>query len=339
MSVIASAVDRVSDPVLTAGDRFEHVMALHFDPQGSASRGVVRAIVDRDGRVDEPGFVDRSRLYAVAMDSPYEAHIEDPIEIEGAREVVESLPEAEGRTFLGFEDPNLWRADGAVHLYCTIPLLDRSSDTLSMYLGHAVGPDIDALAMTEPTLGPEPDHAGAKELAVAPPTRAGVRHNLVESSDRRDGRTYSVLRTATATDLGTPWRYGGVALHPDDLPYDWCAGHLSTGPLLPRSVVDLGPDRRVGLLNGRSATERVAGRERFGTFAVGLMVYDTERGSVEWVSDSPLIDDPAARTITFASAFRELDDCGVIYAHVDDDAVRAYRVDPDALAALVPAAA
>ncbi|AWB28344.1 hypothetical protein [Halococcoides cellulosivorans] len=339
MSVIAGAVDCVSEPVLTSGDRFEHVMALHFDPQGSASRGVVRAIVDRDGRVDEPGFVDRSRLYTVAMDSPYDARIEGAIEIDGAQSVVAGLPEAEDRTFLGFEDPNLWREDGTVHLYCTIPLLDRSSDTLSMYLGHAEGPDIDTLSMTAPTLGPEPDHAGAKELAVAPLTRAGVRHNLVESSDRRDGRTYSVLRTATATDLGTPWRYGGVALHPDDLPHDWCAGHLSTGPLLPRSFVDLGPDRRVGLLNGRSATERVAGRDRFGTFAVGMMVYNTETGTVEWVSDRPLIDDPAARTITFASAFRELEDTGVIYAHVDDDSIRAYRVDPDALAALVPPAA
>lgn len=329
---LGDGVERVREPVLTPGNRFEHVMALHFDPNGQYRRGVVRCVHDRSGQVDQPGFVDRSSLYAVETTSPFDATITTPVDIAGDTDILSGLPDSEERVFLGFEDPNLWREDGVLHLFCTIPFIDMSTDDLRLYLGHAAGEGLDSLAMTRPVLEPESGHAGAKEVAIAPLSTAGVRNNLVESSDHSGSTTYSVLRNAIATDLGRPWEYGGIALHPDDLTFEWCAGHLSTGPLLPRSFLDVGPDRRVGLLNGREANYHADGYEQFGTFTIGLMVYNVETGIVEWVSSEPLIDDPDAETITFASAFRQLDaDTGVVYAHVDDARVRAYVVAADAL--------
>ena len=334
------AVERIDEPVLETDGRCEHIMALHFDPRGDHERGIARCIVSRAGNVERPGFVDRSRIHTVDVRSPYDAELEPELDIAGSRAVVEERTEFDRCNFLGFEDPNLWREreSGVLHLYCTVPFLDRNGGDISVYLGHAEGPELDSLRMTAPVLEPEPEvHQGAKEVAIAPPAGEGVRYNLVESNDVVDGTWYSVLRTAVATDLSGPWEYGEVALHPRDYECDWFAGHASPGPLLPREFVDVGESRRVGLLNGREADRHEDGLPAFGPFTVGLSVYDFERGTVEWVSPDPVIDDPEAETITFASAYRLLGpDTGLIYAHIDDSFVRAYRVDTDALRSYLP---
>ncbi|PSP51224.1 hypothetical protein BRC60_03430, partial [Halobacteriales archaeon QH_1_68_42] len=320
--------------------RCEHIMALHFDPRGDYEEGIARCVVSRTGDVEEPGFIDRSRIHAVDVRSPYDVELGPELDIAGSQAVVEDLAESDRCNFLGFEDPNLWcdRESGVLHFYCTVPFLDRNAGEISVYLGHAEGPGLDSLRMTAPVLEPEPDvHQGAKEVAIAPPSSEGGRYNLVESNDVVDDTWYSVLRTAVAPDLTGPWEYGEVALHPRDHSYDWFAGHASPGPLLPPEFVDVGESRRVGLLNGREAERREGGAPTFGSFTVGLSVYDFERGTVEWVSPEPVIEDPAAETITFASAYRLLGpETGLIYAHVDDSFVRAYRVDTAALESYLP---
>ena len=334
------AIERIDEPVLEAGDRCEHIMALHFDPRGDYEEGIARCVVSRTGDVEEPGFIDRSRIHAVDVRSPYDVELGPELDIAGSQAVVEDLAESDRCNFLGFEDPNLWcdRESGVLHFYCTVPFLDRNAGEISVYLGHAEGPGLDSLRMTAPVLEPEPDvHQGAKEVAIAPPSSEGGRYNLVESNDVVDDTWYSVLRTAVAPDLTGPWEYGEVALHPRDHSYDWFAGHASPGPLLPPEFVDVGESRRVGLLNGREAERREGGTPTFGSFTVGLSVYDFERGTVEWVSPEPVIEDPAAETITFASAYRLLGpETGLIYAHVDDSFVRAYRVDTAALESYLP---
>jgi hypothetical protein len=334
------AIERIDEPVLETDGRCEHIMALHFDPRGDYEEGIARCVVSRAGDVEEPGFIDRSRIHAVDVRSPYDVELGPELDIAGSQAVVEDLAEFDRCNFLGFEDPNLWcdRESGVLHFYCTVPFLDRNAGEISVYLGHAEGPGLDSLRMTAPVLEPEPDvHRGAKEVAIAPPSSEGGRYNLVESNDVVDDTWYSVLRTAVAPGLTGPWEYGEVALHPRDHSYDWFAGHASPGPLLPPEFVDVGESRRVGLLNGREAERREGGAPTFGSFTVGLSVYDFERGTVEWVSPEPVIEDPAAETITFASAYRLLGpETGLIYAHIDDSFVRAYRVDTAALESYLP---
>lgn len=334
------AIERIDEPVIGPTDQCAFTMALHFDPRGDYERGIIRCIVDREGVITRPGHLDTSTVHVVEMDSPYDGQMRGELAIDRAREVVSGLPACATGQFLGFEDPNLWcdRESGTLHFYCTLAFLGNHTGDITVYLGHAQGPDLDSLTMTEPVLEPEPgSHRGAKEVAIAPPSRDGPRYNLVESDDIVDDTMYSVLRTAVAPDLHGPWEYGGIALHPRDHDPEWFAGHVSPGPLLPRSFLDVGEDRRVGLLNGRELDQHVDGAVVPGTFTVGLMVYDYQTGTVDRVADQPLFRDPEAETITFASAFRQTArDAGLIYAHVDDSRVHAYRVDANALAAHVP---
>jgi hypothetical protein len=113
---------------------------------------------------------------------------------------------------------------------------------------------------------------------------------------------------------------------------------VSPGPLLPQEFIDVGPTRRVGILNGREAnTKDKDGNTQYHTFAVGLMIYDFEEGKIIWVSSEPVISDPEARTITFASDFvYEGGEEGVLYAHVDDSFVRAYLINKEGLKKYLP---
>ncbi|WP_049893774.1 hypothetical protein [Salinarchaeum sp. Harcht-Bsk1] len=333
------AVEMVHHPVIHAEGRSTHIMAVQFDPLESESLGIMRCIESREGSVNVPGYVDRSVLRLVEPTSPFTAETGDTIEILGSEEVVWGLPEYRTHDFLGFEDPVCCRipADGPLHLYCTIPFYDAARGTV-MYLGHAIGEDLRSLEMTDPVLGPVEDvHAGAKEPAIAPESSAGHRKNLVESVDVEDGTNYSVVRIAIAEEPGSPWEYGPIAFHPADDGDDWCGGHASPGPLLPPSFVDAGDRKRVGILNGREENVMDDERTRYGTFSIGLMIYDYEDGTVEWTSPEPLIRDPTARTITFASAFRQIDPTtGIVYAHVDDSFIRAYIVDAESLTSYLP---
>jgi hypothetical protein len=337
---LADGIEMVADPVIEADGQCAHVMALHIDPRSEFHPGVIRCIVKRTGSVHVSGYVDWSRIHTVEMDSRYEARLGPELHISGAEEVVSDLAGDSAYDFLGFEDPNIWCRPEAetVHLYYTIPFFERYSGDICFYLGHAEGPDVASLTMTEPVLGPVADvHSGAKEVAIAPRASDGTRYNLVESNDTRADTSYSVLRTAIAQDLSGPWELGDLAFHPAEDGYDWCRGHVSPGPFLPCEFLDPGVDRVVGLLNGRGANHVVDGKIRYGEFDVGLLVYDYERGDVEWISDEPILRDPDAETITFASAFRQIEpNRGVLYAHVDDSYVRAYLVDADALAPLLP---
>lgn len=315
-------------------------MALHVDPRGGKDVGVVRCITNRTGSVKISGFIDQSQVHTAEMESFYEARRGPELDIRGCRDVISDLRSDDTQQFLGLEDPNVWCPPDSdtLHLYCTIPFVERYSGDTCVYLGHAEGPDVHSLEMTEPVLEPVSGvHGGAKEVAIAPEATDGNRYNLVESNDTIDDTSYSVLRTAIAPDLSGPWEYGDLVFHPAHDGFEWCSGHVSTGPFLPSEFVDVGENRRVGLINGREVNRVVDGQIRYGEFAIGLMVYDYEHGEIEWVSEEPFICDPDAQSITFASGFRQTDaDRGVIYAHVDDSYVRAYLVDADSLSSYLP---
>ena len=323
--------------VLTAGAGFSHVMALALDPRTKYRDGVIRCITSRAGDLTVKGYVDRSVLHKVKSDSLEKFSIGEQLKISKQAEVVAKLAGSRF-DFIGLEDPDIWidETTGLLHLYFTLPLKDLISHHTVPPLGHAYGKDLDRLEMTEPVL--MADTMGrAKELSIAPVNKHGFRYNLVESNKREQDGDYSVVRVALAENMGHDWHFGAMAYHPAEHRTPWIGGHASPGPLLPKSFIDLGGGKVLGLMNGREADQTVNGQIHYGIFSVGLFIYDYENGIIDWVSPEPLIRDSEAKTITFASQFVETGKGeGILYAHVDDSFVRAYTLSAAELRRILP---
>jgi len=320
------------------GDRFEHVMAITLDPRSDYKEGIVRCITSRDGDVATSGYIDRSALHKIKEDSPDHFSIGERLVIKNEDEIIEQLG-GEGLDFLGLEDPDIWidGKTGLTHVYFTMPFHKKNRGTL-VHLGHAVGRDLDSLEMTAPVLMDEgAGTGGAKEVSIAPVNKQGIRYNLVESSASDNTFAYSTVRTAIAKDMGKPWEFGETVFYPPSQHIPWIAGHASPGPLLPKSFIDVGEGKILGIMNGREANQRVGKEIKYGMFSVGLFIYDYENGKIDWVSPEPFIQDSAARTITFASQFVEQGQgSGTLYAHVDDSFVRAYTLNAEEIKQLLP---
>jgi hypothetical protein len=257
--------------------------------------------------------------------------------IKNQDEVIAQLS-GEDADFLGLEDPDIWidEQTGLTHLYFTMPFHDKKNHGTLVHLGHAVGKDLDSLEMTMPVLIDE-GAGGAKEVSIAPVNKQGLRYNLVESSASDNEFAYSTVRTAIAKDMGKPWKFGETVFYPPEQNIPWIGGHASPGPLLPKNFIDVGEGKMLGIMNGREANRRVGGKILYGTFSVGLFIYDYERGTIDWVSPEPFIQDREAKAITFASQFVEQGKGGgILYAHVDDSFVRAYTLDAEEIKELLP---
>lgn len=342
--------------VVEAGERFAHVMAITLNPRSGNREGAIRCITSREEKIGIRGNVDRSVLYTVHGDTLERFIIGEPLVIQGEEEMVRQLG-GDLWDFIGLEDPDIWidESTGKMHLYFTIALIskDRSKAHSLISLGHAEGDGLDSLIMTAPAIAADKhDYFShkAKEVSIAPVNKNGIRLNLVESGDRRkdpfyetskyaEDTSFSTVRIAVARDMGKPWQLGDVVFHPADHKIPWIAEHASPGPLFPRSFIDVGADKLLGIMNGREAGTISAVGEpiKYRTFSVGLFIYDYEQGKIEWVSPEPLIHDSAAQTITFASQFIETEPGeGILYAHVDDSFVRAYSLYAEGIRALLP---
>lgn len=318
---------------------FKHVMALSLDSNTNYKKGLIRCITERSGDLGIKGNVDRSQLYLVEGDSLEKFKITSRLHIEGEEEVVRSI--GKYPDFIGLEDPDIWfdEITGKTHVYFTIPFEDVKTKNSKIFLGHAEGEGLNSLTMTDPVMSPtDDDHRGAKELSMAPVNKQGVRLNLVESADIVGGtHYYSVIRIAIAEDMGINWKYGKIEFHPRNKGLKWCKGHVSPGPLLPKSFIDVGENKLLGILNGSESDMKKGDETVYGVFSVGLMIYNYEEGKIEWFSEKPLIRDSQAKIITFASQFVQTkDDEGYLYAHVDDSFVRAYTLSSHGLKSLLP---
>ncbi len=319
------------------GGKFEHVMAISLDPRTGYKDGVIRCITNRAGDVATSGYIDRSVLYKVRGDSLERFSIGERLVIKNQEVVIAQLSGA-GADFLGLEDPDIFidEKTGLMHLYFTMPFHKKEKHGILIHLGHAVGNDIGSLEMTAPVLRDE-GMASAKEVSIAPLNSNGVRNNLVESSIKEEDFDYSTVRVAIAEDMGKSWKFGETVFHPKERNIPWIGGHASPGPLFPKSFIDVGEGKRLGVINGREANRRVGDEIQYGMFSIGLFIYDYENGKIDWVSPEPFIQDSAARTITFASQFVEQGKgSGVLYAHVDDSFVRAYTLNADEMKQLLP---
>ncbi|MBI4068008.1 hypothetical protein HY413_01200 [Candidatus Kaiserbacteria bacterium] len=326
------------DKAIEHGHRFSHVMAIALDATSNYKRGVIRCITSREGSVDVGGYIDRSVIHHVSETTPGHFTIGGRLEIRGE----DVLTKFGGGAWecIGFEDPDLFFDERMqqLHLYFTLPLRHKVKGTVQVHLGHAVGKDLDSLEMTEPVLQSDPKGKNsAKEVSIAPENSEGIRYNLIESNDKRGHRWYSTVRVAIAKDMGKEWEFGPVAFHPGDHKIPWAGEHASPGPLFPKSFIDLGPGKMLGIMNGREASRKVGKKTHYGSFAIGLFIYDYEHGKIEWVSPQPLIQDTEAKTITFASQFVQHESgSGTLYAHVDDSFVRAYTLNADSIRTLMP---
>lgn len=326
--------------VVEAGKRFEHVMAITLDPRTKYTQGVLRCIVSRRGQVGSGGQIDRSVLHKVKGTSLNYFEIGEKLHIKNQDKIIKKISE-KGLDFLGLEDPDIWidERKNIMHLYFTLPLIGSGKKKTQIHIGHAQGKDLEHLTMTMPVLMAD-KKGGAKEVSIAPINKKGIRYNLVESSDKIKDTHFSVVRTAIAKDMGKPWKFGKIVFHPAKHRLAWIAGHASPGPLLPTTFMDLGPGKRLGIMNGCVANRKVGGKTKYGTFSIGLFVYDFEKGKIDWVSPKPFIQDShvdKVRSITFASQFVGTGKGeGILYAHVDDSFVRAYTLKADWLKNLLP---
>lgn len=319
------------------GGKFQHVMAISLDPRSGYKTGVIRCIKSREGDVTTSGYIDWSVLYRVSGESIEHFSIGKELVIKNQEKIVEQLSGA-GSDFLGLEDPDIWidEESGLMHLYFTMPFRGTKKDEFFIHLGHAVGKDLDSLEMTMPVL--LDDGAGsAKEVSIAPINKKEIRYNLFESSVKEKDFTYSTVRVAIAEDMGESWKLGETVFHPKERNISWIGGHASPGPLFPKSFIDVGEGKLLGVINGREANRKVGDETKYGMFSVGLFIYDYENGKIDWVSPEPFIRDSEAKTITFASQFVEqANGVGILYAHVDDSFIRAYTLNTQELKKILP---
>jgi hypothetical protein len=317
-------------------DKFKHIMALTLDPNSGNREGIIRCITKRSGDVQIRGYVDRSKLYKVRGETLEKFEITEPLKIQGQDEIIDSLISKE-LDFIGLEDPDIWPDPntGITHVYFTIPIRNSDKEETYTYLGHAEGLNLDSLKMTEPVISKDQTFR-AKEVSIAPVNKNGIRLNLVESYEIINGIYYSIVRIAEAFNPSKDWRLGGIVFHPKTQGFGWIGGHASPGPLFPKNFIDVGEGRALGILNGREANTIINGQTHYGIFSIGLMIYNYELGKIEWVSDTPLIRDSQAKTITFGSHFVPLNNNeGILYAHVDDSFVRAYTLKSEGLKKLI----
>ncbi len=317
--------------------KFAHVMAITLDPRTGYREGIIRCIVSRIGDVQVSGYVDRSELHVVKGNSLDHFEIGRRLKIKNEDEIIKQLAGNEF-DFIGLEDPDIWidEETDLMHVYFTIPLRHKNNKGTITHLGHAVGKNLNSLEMTEPVLMADDTKGRAKEVSIAPLNSKGFRYNLFESSDRRADR-YSTVRVARVENMGKSWEWGDEVFHPAEHDIPWIAGHASPGPLLPKSFIDIGEGKLVGVMNGREANQHVGEQVKYGMFSAGLFIYDYENGKIDWVSPEPFIQDSEAKTITFASQFvPQGKGNGILYAHVDDSFVRAYTLRAGLIKPLLP---
>jgi len=324
--------------VVNTNAQFKHVMAIALDLRFSHKNGIIRCIKSHEGNLAVKGYVDRSELHKIHGDSLEHFEIGECLNIKNEKEVIEKLID-KGGDFIGLEDPDIWVDDktNLIHVYFTIPIKSPTKDKKTkIHLGHAVGKDFDSLEMTTPVLVDTGDMS-AKEVSIAPENTKGFRYNLIESRDRQNDTTYSVIKVAIAKDMGEPWEYGDTVFHPKEHNITWIAGHASPGPLFPESFINIGVGKRLGVINGREVNRKLGTETKYGTFSVGLFIYDYESGKIDWVSPEPFIRDSESKIITFASQFVQTGKGeGILYAHVDDSFVRAYTLKAELLKSLLP---
>ncbi|MGY4884643.1 MAG: hypothetical protein ACP5NZ_03650 [Nanobdellota archaeon] len=332
------AVSMYPEPAFGTVKAEQRVMAISIDKETkNPYLGLAREITKSQGTPDKPGFIDESKLIIVESKDAFKWKKRRDLNINGIEKIINRLS-GNDKYFIGLEDPDIINEGKTKHVYFTIAFKYKEKVGYAVYLGHAQGNSIEKLVATEPVLSPLDDFRGFKEVTIAPVNKKGYRINLSEAQLVINNEELSVTISAEGKDLAKPWKFKEIVLDPRKMEYDWCKGETSPMILFPKDFISLkNKDLVVGIINGREVKKIVNGEKIHGKFRPGLIVYNPETGKVPWISPECLFEDPDARTITFSSDFlRTGKKEGVLYAHVNDSFIRAYKIDTDKLKKLIP---
>jgi len=325
-----SIVSMHKKPVLGSVSGKKPIMALavdEFSPKNNI-KGIARVIYKRKGTPNIPGFIDRSKLILVKSKNGLDWKKIGNLKIKGIDDIIVDRTK-DDRYFIGLEDPDiLVDENGRKHVYFTIAFKYKGKNWYDVYVGHAEGDSLKNLTATEPILGKVDNKiAGFKEICPSPLTIEGLRLILAETFVNRGGeRKYSAISVSKARDFSKKWDYQKLVHDPEKETKNWCAGHSSPCRIFDPDFLNYN-GYLVGIMNGREPTKKVYGKKLYGKFRPGLFLFDGKLGEIVWIDDSPLFEDPDAKTITFASDFIQTGkDKGILYCHVDDSFVRAYEI-------------
>lgn len=333
-----NAVSMYSEPVFGTVKAEQRVMAISMDKETkNPYLGLAREITKSQGTPDKPGFIDESKLIVVESKEGLKWKKRGDLEIKGINEVIRKLS-GKDKYFIGLEDPDIINEGKIKHVYFTIAFKYKEKVGYAVYLGHAQGASIEKLTATEPVLSPVGEFRGFKEVTISPINKKGYRINLSEAQLVINNDELSVTISAEGKELGGEWKFKEIVLDPRKMKYSWCKGETSPMILFPRDFISLkNKDLVVGIINGREVKKIVNGEKVHGKFRPGLIIYNPETGKVPWIAPECLFEDPDARTITFSSDFlRSGKDEGILYAHVNDSFIRAYKINTNELKKLLP---
>lgn len=324
-------VSMYKKPVLGKVKSKTRFMALSVDKSTlneKVKKGIAREITKSKGNVDVPGFIDESKLILVESENLSQWNKIKDLEIKGIKKIIKKS-QTEDKYFIGLEDPDIWSDEkGTKHIYFTIAYKLRSRQGYHIYVGHAQGKSLENLTATSPVLSPiGKEIMGFKEAAISPIKIGGERINLNEMAFYDNEEDISMISASRAKNMGKPWKYQKIVLDPRKIKYDWIKGHASPCCLLPEDFIKIN-ETLVGIVNGREKTKFSNGKGFYGKFRPGLVLFDPKTGDIPWVDSRPLLEDPNASTITFASDFIQTGkNKGILYCHVNDSFIRAYEID------------
>jgi hypothetical protein len=335
-----SVVSYYEKPVLGTISGKNPIMALAIDKTNKPLRGIARVITKRSGNVDIPGFVDQSKLIIVeSKDGLNWKKIKD-LKIKNIEKVIKKITKSD-RYFIGLEDPDIIRDEkNLIHIYFSISFKLKNRVGYKVYLGHAQGTSLDSLKATKPVLNPnEKEIDGFKESCFSPVKSKNnklVLNEIMVFPGLDKGMGFSAVSLSLVKKPGKPWKCIKIVLNPKKMKYSWIKGHASPCRIFSPDLI-VHKDLLVGIINGREPTKIVKGKKIYKKFRPGLFLFNPKTGEIPWISPKPLIEDPKATTITFASEVVPLNKQEIIiYAHPNDSFVRAYKINLGELKKLLP---
>ncbi|MFH1376552.1 MAG: hypothetical protein ABIH25_02855 [Candidatus Woesearchaeota archaeon] len=308
-------------------------MALTVDKSTLKNKikyGLAREITKSKGNPDVAGFIDESKLIIVKSKDLLNWKKVCDLKIKGINKIIKSLGK-KNRFFIGLEDPDIIVNNKTKHVYFTIAFKLKDKIAYNVYLGHAQGKSLDNLKATKPVLSPTKNFRGFKELAFSPYKIKNKRICLNESQIIRKNEEIQLIVSTISAKFGKPWKPFKIVLEPAKAKYKWIQGHASPCKIFPTKFINH-KGLLVGIINGR---EKNKGK-KYGKFRPGLILFNPKTGEIPWVSPKPLFEDPKARTITFASDLIQINkDEIILYCHVNDSFVRAYKINKKAIEKLI----
>ncbi|MBI3623043.1 hypothetical protein HY212_03110 [Candidatus Pacearchaeota archaeon] len=331
-----SAVSYWDKPVLGDFSSKHPIMALAIDKSSKPLKGIARIITKRKGNVDIVGFVDKSKLAIVNSNDGLNWKIIKDLKIKGIDKITKNL-EGKDKYFIGLEDPDIWEEKGIKHVYFTIAYKLKNKIGFKVYLGHAQGKSLESLKATGPILKPTAKIDGFKESCFSP-IKLNEKYLMLNEAllfeDIEKGTSVISLSTSKHPDKG--WKKIKIVLDPRKMKYSWIKGHASPCRIFPKEMINY-KGLLLGVVNGREPSIHKMGKTIYRKFRPGLFLFNPKTGEIPWVSPKPLIEDPKATTITFASDFLQLNKQeGILYAHVNDSFVRAYKINFKELRKFLP---